>query len=238
MPVEPDSRQSRQVRVVVADDDPLVRTAVRRAMTGDSRIRVDGEATDARQALDLIRRLRPDVILLDSDLPGLDVISITRRIHGVAPDVGVVVFASDSDDEQALLGLRAGAVGVLGKGVAMEALARSLVAVKRGEAPISRRLSAALMRRVRETPAWGLGLRPVRSALTAREWQVMDLICAELSTTAIAEQLAVSVGTVRSHMRSVFLKFGVHSREEAVDACRRLRAGSASTDEFPPDESG
>ncbi|UGS34619.1 response regulator [Capillimicrobium parvum] len=224
MSVEPNSRQSRQVRVVVADDDPLVRTAVRRAVTGDSRIRVEGEATNAHQALDLIRRLRPDVILLDSDLPGPDLISITRRIHGVAPDVGVVVFANGSDDEQALLGLRAGAVGILGKGVPMDALARSLIAVKRGEAPIPRRLSAALMRRVRETPASGLGLRPVRSTLTAREWQVMDLMSAGESTAAIAKQLAVSVETVRSHMRSVFLKFGVHSREEAVDACRRLRA--------------
>jgi DNA-binding NarL/FixJ family response regulator len=224
MSVEPNSRQPTPVRVVVADDDPLVRTAVRRAVTGDSRLRVEGEATNAHQAIDLIRRLRPDVILLDSDLPGLDVISITRRIHGVAPDVSVVVFASDRDDDQALLGLRAGAVGVLGKGVPMEALARSLVAVKRGEAPIPRRLSAALMRRVRETPAAGVGLRPVRSALTPREWQVMDLMCADHSTTAIADQLAVSVETVRSHVRSVCLKFDVHSRAEAVDACRRLRA--------------
>ena len=165
MSVEPNSRQSRPVRVVVADDDPLVRTAVRRAVNGDSRIRVEGEATNAHQAMDLIRRLRPDVILLDSDLPGPDLVSITRRIHGVAPDVGVVVFASGSDDEQALLGLRAGAVGILGKGVPMEALARSLIAVKRGEAPIPRRLSAALMRRVRETPA--IGPRPPTGAQRA-----------------------------------------------------------------------
>jgi DNA-binding NarL/FixJ family response regulator len=224
MSVGPKSGQSRQVRVVVADDDPLVRTAVRRGVTGDSRIRVEGEATNAHQAMDLIRRLRPDVVLLDSDLPGLDVISITQRIHGVAPDVGVVVFASRSDDEQALHRLRAGAVGILSKGVPMDALARSLVAVKQGEAPIPRRLSAALMRRVRESPASGLGLRPVRSELTPREWQVMDLMCADRSTTAIADELAVSVQTVRSHMRSAFLKLGVHSRQEAVDACRRLRA--------------
>lgn len=224
MPVRSENRQSEPLRVVVADDDPLVRTAVRRAVAADTRMRMEGEATDAQEALDLVRRLRPDVILLDSDLPGPDVLSIMRRIRGVAPDVGVVVFESRRDDENAVRGLLAGAAGVVGKGVSMDALARSLVAVTRGEAAIPRRLAATLLRRVREAPASGLGLRPVRSDLTPREWQVLDLMSAGRHTIEIAEELEMSVETVRSHMRNVFLKFGVHSREDAIDACRRLRA--------------
>lgn len=220
----PTIRQSGAVRVLVADGDPLVHTALRRAAARDPRIHMAGQTADAYEAIGLVRRLRPDVILLDADLPGPDVVSVTRRIHGVAPEVRVVVLANGADEEHALLGLRAGAVGILRRGVTMDALARSLVAVTRGEAAISRRLSAALMRRVCESPRPGLGLRPVRSDLTAREWHVLDLMCAGYGTSAIADQLEMSVQTVRSHMRSVFLKLGVHSREEAIDACRRLRA--------------
>jgi DNA-binding NarL/FixJ family response regulator len=215
------------VRVVVAHDDPLVRTAVRLAVADDSRIHMEGEATDAHEAIRLVRSLRPDVILLASDLPGPDVLSITRRIRGVAPEVGVVVFANRSDDERALLGLRAGAAGILGKGVPIEALTRSVVAVTRGEAAIPRRLSAALLRHLRDAPAPGLGLRPVRSDLTSREWQVLDLMCAGDATIEIAEQLAMSVETARSHMKSIFHKLGVHSRQEAIDAARRLRSEQA-----------
>jgi len=240
--VVPPSSQVRStsdvVSVLVADDDPLVRLALRDALADHEQISVTGEAVDGEQTIELARRDQPDVVLLDNEIPGIDALTVIRRIRADSPNIQVLLLSSAPDDELSLMGLRAGAAGFLVKGVTVEALGRSLLSVSRGEAAISRALSLEILRRVREAPEIGSGLRPVRSSLTSREWQVLDLLCDGLSTDMIAAELDLSTETVRSHTGRLFAKLGAHSRSEAVAAARRLRAGEPVSDDVVLDESG
>jgi len=218
-----------EMRVLVADDDPLVRSAVRDALSERAGIRIDGEAVNGEEAVALALRRRPDVVLLDVGIPRVDAVTVTRRIRSSAPGVEVVVFSSSPDDEVGLLGLRAGAAGFLLKDVSSDALARALRGIQRGEAAVSRRLTRQVLESLRRAPDAGAGMRPVWSPLTSREWQVLDLLCEGASTEAIAERLVLAVETVRTHIKHVLAKLGAHSREEAIAVARQLRSGGGST---------
>lgn len=213
------------MRVLVADDDPLVRSAVREALAEREGIRIDGEAVNGEEAVALALRRRPDVVLLDVGIPRVDAVTVTRRIRSSAPGVEVVVFSSSPDDEVGLLGLRAGAAGFLLKDVSSDALARALRGIRRGEAAVSRRLTRQVLESLRRAPDAGAGMRPVWSPLTSREWQVLDLLCEGASTEAIADRLVLAVETVRTHIKHVLAKLGAHSREEAIAVARQLRSG-------------
>jgi len=139
--------------------------------------------------------------------------------------VRVVMLTSSDSEEVGLMTLRAGASGFLCKSVGLDALPRALRCARDGEAVVSRQLTMRLiegMRRVRED---GAGMRPIRSPLTPREWEVLDLLCQERSTDDIADTLVLSVETVRSHIKSVLRKLGVRSRQEAIKAAGRVRSG-------------
>jgi NarL family two-component system response regulator LiaR len=225
-PVEPG-----ELRVLVADDDPLVRSAVREALSSPGDIRIDGEASNGEQAVAIALRRRPDVVLLDVGIPRVDAITVTRRIHQQAPDVHVVVFSSSPDDELGLLGLRAGAVGFLLKDVTSEALARALRGIARGEAAVSRTLTRQVLDYLHLGTETGSGMRPVWSTLTSREWQVLDLLCEGRATEEIADRLVLSVETIRTHVKHVLAKLGAHSRAEAIAVAKRLRAGDTRASE-------
>jgi len=216
--------QAAPLRVIIADDDPLARRMLRDLLQ-EAGMRVVAEAPDGREAVELACYYRPDVVVMDLIMPGVDGLAATRQIAESAPDVKVVILTSSEDDDVGMMTLYAGAVGFLSKDVGAEALAQALRHVHQGEAVISRRMTARLLEELRKTPRDGSGLRPVRSPLTSREWEVLDLLCQQRSTDAIAEELVVSVETVRSHVKSVLRKLGVRSRQEAVAQASRLRAG-------------
>jgi NarL family two-component system response regulator LiaR len=211
------------LRVLVADDDPLVRRALRHALTAQPGLVVAGEARDGNEAVQMALGELPDIVLMDIDMPTLDGVTATSRIRRAAPQVEVVILSTASDDDLGLLGLRAGAAGFLAKDVPIEALARALHGVKRGEAAISRALALKLVDRLRRAPERAHGMRPVHSSLTSREWQVLDLLCAGHTTDAIAAELFVSTETVRSHVKHILGKLGAHSRAEAVEMATRMR---------------
>jgi DNA-binding NarL/FixJ family response regulator len=188
-------------------------------------ITVIAEAADAREAIELSLYYRPDVVVMDLIMPGIDGLAATREIIERAPDVKVVILTSSDDDEVGMLTLRAGACGFLRKSAGIEDLARALRFATAGEAVISRRLTMRLIEELRSSRRDAAGLRPIRSTLTAREWEVLDLLCQERSTDDIADTLVVSVETVRSHVKSVLRKLGVRSRREAVEVADRLRSG-------------
>ena len=223
------------LRVIVADDDPLARRMLRDLLQMAG-ITVIAEAASGREAVELGLYYRPDVVVMDLIMPGVDGLAATRQIVERAPDVRVVILTSSDDDEVGLMTLRAGASGFLCKDVGVEALPRALHCAKAGEAVITRRLTMRLIEDLRTVRQDSSGLRPIRSQLTSREWEVLDLLCQELSTDDIADTLVVSVETVRSHVKSVLRKLGVRSRREAVEAASRLRSGSLDDDHLPAAE--
>jgi DNA-binding NarL/FixJ family response regulator len=210
------------IRAIVADGDPLVRRLVRDTLQRDG-FAVIAEATNGREAVELVRFYRPAVVVLDARLPELDGVETTRRIHAQDPAVRIVVLASAVDDELGMRSLRAGASGFLSKEIEVESLPRALRGALAGEAAISRQLAMQLVEHYRAAPAGGVGLRPVRSELTAREWEVLDMLTAGAGTEDIAGALVLSTETVRSHLKNLYRKLGVRSREEAIAAAARLR---------------
>lgn len=231
VPEEADgARTNGTLRVIVADDDPLARRVVRDALeTGG--IVVIAEAANGREAVELSLYYKPDVVLMDLVMPDVDGIQATRSILAREPGVEVVILTSSDDDEVGLVGLRAGASGFLNKRAGVDALPRALRGAVAGEAVVSRRLTMRLVDTMRRTRPDGAGIRPVRSRLTPREWEVLDLLCAGQSTDEIAETLVLSSETVRSHVKNLLRKLGVSSRQAAVKEARRMRAGLAYADD-------
>ena len=211
------------IRVILVDDDALARRAVRSVLEGDGMVIV-AETASGRESVELAIYHRPDAVVMDIVMPGLDGIAATREIMARAPEVRVVMLTSGDDADMAVATLRAGAAGYLSKGLDADGLARALRAVVMGEPAVPRRYVGALVDRLRSSPEHGVGLRPVRSLLTAREWEVVDLLCQGRSTREIAHELVLSAETVRSHVKSILRKLGVSSRAEAVIAAQRLRS--------------
>jgi two-component system, NarL family, response regulator LiaR len=211
------------LRVIIADGDRDSRRSIRDRLQ-QSGITVIAEAGSGREAVELSVFYKPDVLLADALLPDADAVAVIRGVLARAPGIAIVLLSATDDAELGLVGLRAGASGFLSKSVGLDALPRALRAAHCGEAVISRQLTMRIidgMRRVRDD---GAGLRPVRSRLTSREWEVLDLLCEAQSTDQIAETLVLSPETVRSHIKNLLRKLGVRSRREAVEQAKRLRS--------------
>jgi DNA-binding NarL/FixJ family response regulator len=211
------------LRVIVADDDALARRVVRDALQADGVI-VIADAADGREAVELTVHYKPDVVVMDVAMPHMDGLEATRAIAERVPTAKVVMLTATDDLELGLVALRAGAVGFLPKTSPPESLAQALRAARDGEAVFSRRMTMALVDVVRRVRDDGAGLRPVRSPLTGREWEVLDLLCEEQSTDEIAAALFLSDETVRSHIKNILRKLQVRSRQEAVEKARAMRA--------------
>jgi DNA-binding NarL/FixJ family response regulator len=211
-----------RIRALITDDDPLVRRLVRDTLQADN-MTVIAEATTGREAVELALYYRPDVVVMDYKMPEMDGIEATRRIHEQDSQIRIVLLTGSADDTLGLRGLRAGAAGFLTKDMELTSLTRALRGSLAGEAAISRRLAMQLIRQYRSVPAGGVGLRPVRSQLTGREWEVLDLLSGGATNDDIARQLVLSSETVRSHLKNLYRKLGVRSREEAVQAAGRMR---------------
>lgn len=219
-----------RVRAVCADGDPLARRVVKDTLRAAG-VTVVAEAATGLEAVDLAVHYVPDVVLVDANVPAPDGIETIRRIRRRRPEVRVIMLMPSDDEDLALAGLRAGAVGVLSKTLELDTLPRVVAAVAGGEAAVSRRLTRRLVRQFQDSREGMIGLRPVRSALTDREWEVLDLLCAGGTTDSIADELVLTVETVRSHVKGIFRKLGVSSRAEAVAEAARLRgeAGAGAT---------
>jgi DNA-binding NarL/FixJ family response regulator len=185
---------------------------------------VIAEAHNGRQAVELARHYRPDVVLMDVVMPQLDGIAATREITKELPGVVVVILTTADDDEIGLLGLRAGAAGFLAKDVDVDVLPRALQSALTGEAAISGRLGMRLVEHLRRAPERAGGLRPVKSPLTPREWEVIDLLAESKTTEEIADVLVLSSETVRSHVKNILRKLDSRSRREAVAIAQRMRS--------------
>ena len=235
--VSSDDMDTEGLRAIIADDDPFARRVIKEVLEKGGAL-VIAEARNGRQAVELTLFYRPDVVVMDVVMPEVDGIIATRQIRKEIPEQLIIVLtgAGDEDEELGLQALRAGASGFLSKDLEIEALPRALEGVKAGEAAISRKMTRMLIDRLRDTPSGSAGMRPVKSPLTPREWEVIDLLKAAKTTDQIAGELVLSTETVRSHVKNILRKLDVRSREDAVAAADRMR--SAPRDEEPPDPPG
>ncbi|HEY7267393.1 MAG TPA: response regulator transcription factor [Solirubrobacterales bacterium] len=210
--------------MVTVDGDPLARRALRSQLAAEPDLELVGEATDPSAGIDLVSDQQPDLALFAVTARDRRTSEAIGDMYTASPKTRIIVLAIERDDDAQMQFLKAGAAGWLIKSVALEVLPRVLRGVHAGEAAVPR----AMCRRV-VSEAIGPGradrnrLRPVRSSLTGREWEVVDLLAEGATTAAIAGELQLSPETVRTHIKHVFGKLGVHSRDEAVRHVERLR---------------
>jgi DNA-binding NarL/FixJ family response regulator len=222
------------VQVVVVDNDTIVRRAIMATLSAGG-VDVVANTALARDGIRHAIELAPEVVIVDPELPDMSGLDYVRAVHRSAPRVAILLLSSVDDDEFAIRALRDGVNGFLSKSFSLEALPRIVRSMAAGEAVITRVLTMRLIERLRQ-PETGAGLRPVRSSLSSREWEVLDLICAGTDTRAIAANLGLSVETVRSHVKRILRKLGAHSREEATQIAKQMLADPAlpTDDETPP----
>ncbi|HKH40978.1 MAG TPA: response regulator transcription factor [Solirubrobacterales bacterium] len=210
--------------VAIVDGDPLARRAIRTRLAAEDDLVVVGEASDSATGIELVWNRRPDMVLIALSLPDRSGSEAMREMLTISPQTRVIVLAVDPDEDAQMHALRMGAAGCLPKATDLEVLPRVLRGVRAGEAAVTRALATRVLEQVRMLDRGGLDrFRPVRSSLTQREWEVLDLLVEGTPMREIARQLDISLTTVRSHVKHVHGKLGVHSRDEAVRYVKRLR---------------
>src|SRR3954452_1823751 len=210
------------IRVLVVEDHPLFRKGVVALLESVPDVAVAGVATTGEDAVSLAAELRPDVVLMDLQLPGISGIEATRAIVGAAPDVRVLVLSLFEDDDSVFLALRAGARGYVLKDADEDELTGAVRAVARGEAIFSRAVAGRVL-------AFFAAPRPqpqVFPELTDREREILSLIAAGHPNPAIARQLFLSPKTVANYVSAIFAKLQVADRAEAMIRAREAGLGT------------
>ena len=205
---------SEKIRVLLADDHALVRQGIRQFLEGDEDIEVVAEAADGGRALQLVEELRPDVVLLDIQMPGMSGVEATRQIKARFPEVRILILTAYDDDPYVFALLQAGADGYLLKTVEVDDLLRGVRAVYRGESVLSPEVTQKVLQQIRtRRPA---GAVEQIEALTSRELEILRLAAQGLTNKAIGQEMGISDRTVQGHLANIFGKLGVASRTEAV----------------------
>jgi len=207
------------VRVLLADDQPLLRAAFKAVIDTAADLEVVGEAPTGQQAVELARQTRADVVLMDIRMPGMDGLTATQLITADEDLAGVrvLVITTFDFDEYVFQALRAGASGFLGKGVEPGELIEAIRTVDRGDALLSPAATRALIARFLTQPDCGSPPVPARlGVLTDREQQVLALVATGLSNDEIAQQLVVSPHTAKTHVKRAMVKLGAHDRAQLV----------------------
>lgn len=219
--------ETARIRVILADDEPLVRAGLAMLIDAEDDLTVVGEADDGLQAVELAARLSPDVVVMDVRMPVLDGVQATRRILNEAcvvdgqRAIAVLVLTTFNDDDAVHDALRAGASGFLLKNAAPRCLGDAIRAVAAGDAWLAPAVARKLLAGFVAGPGSSLPTITQLEGLTTREREVLALVAHGLSNAAIASHLVISEATVKTHLARVLVKLGVHDRSQAVAAAYR-----------------
>ena len=205
------------ITTAIIDDHPVVRAGMRTVLDAAPDVTVVAEGANGHDALRLVEEQRPDVLVLDVNLPGLDGLEITRRLRAQKASSAILVLTVH-DDAQTVMGLlESGATGYVLKDEALETLVDAVRAAARGESWLSPAVANEVVRRAVASPRLPTESRPGRGErLTPREQEVLSLLALGLSNAAIARQLVVTKRTVQNHVSNIYGKLGVTSRTEAA----------------------
>jgi DNA-binding NarL/FixJ family response regulator len=206
-----------RVRVLLVDDDDLMRAGLRAVLASDPAIEVVGEAADGRVAADRVRALRPDVVLMDVRMPDLDGISATREVLAASPEVKVVIVTTFEQDDYVFGALAAGASGFLLKRTKPEELIAAIHTIAAGDSLLSPSVTRTVIDRMARTHSRTAGADERRlEELTPREREVLELIARGLSNSEIARALVIEDSTVKTHVKRILMKLRVRDRVHAV----------------------
>ena len=204
------------IRVLLVDDDALLRAGLEAIFSSDEGIEVVGEAPDGRVAVERARELRPDVVLMDVRMPDLDGIAATRELVAVVPDARVVILTTFEDDDYIFGALTAGASGFLLKRTSPELLIDAIKAVAAGDSLLSPSVTRRVVDRMAALPSGEAVLDRRLDRLTAREREVLEQLARGLSNAEIAAVLVIEESTVKTHVKRILMKLGLRDRVQAV----------------------
>jgi NarL family two-component system response regulator LiaR len=201
--------ETEPIRVIAVDDHEVVRGGIKYALLDYDDIELVGEARDGESAVRLCEQARPDVVLMDLMMPGMDGVETTRAIREQCPQVQILVLSSFYDEDLVPRAMQAGAIGYLLKGVSNQELVEAIRAAHAGQSILTKEAMAALVQAATPSPKLG-------DDLNEREREVLALLAQGLSNKEIAERLFLSLATVKYHVRLLLSKLGASSRAEAV----------------------
>jgi DNA-binding NarL/FixJ family response regulator len=205
-----------RVRVLLVDDDDLMRAGLKAVLSSDATIEVVGEASDGRAAVERTRTLRPDLVLMDVRMPDLDGISATREVLAASPEVKVVILTTFEEDDYIFGALNAGASGFLLKRTRPEELIGGIHTVAAGDSLLSPSVTRRVIDRMAGEPAPAVARSKRLERLTPREREVLELVARGLSNGEIAASLVVEESTVKTHVKRILMKLGLRDRVQAV----------------------
>jgi len=203
---------TRAARVLIADDQTLFRAGLARLLNEDSRLEVVGQALEGLDAVAQAAKLKPDVVLMDLKMPGVDGIEATRQITEADPNVKVLILTTFETDSNVIQALKAGASGYVLKDSSADAIASSVVAVMSGE----RVMASAVANRVLEMLTGATTPKEFYDGLTNREIEILKLLANGMANKQIAYRLKISEKTVRNHVSNMYEKLGIYDRSQAV----------------------
>jgi DNA-binding NarL/FixJ family response regulator len=216
---------TKPARLIIADDHALLRSGIRSMLAGEPDLEVVGEAADGQEALELCRRLKPDLVLMDVRMPKMDGLAATRAIKEELPNVSVVMVTMQDDPDYLFEAVIAGAAGYVLKGATPDQLTEAVRQVLDGEFLLDQRLTINLLRSMADRGRVDLPFRPepLAEPLTARETEILQLLAQGQTNPQIARALVVSPGTVKNHVRHIIAKLQVSDRTQA--AVRAIELG-------------
>jgi DNA-binding NarL/FixJ family response regulator len=204
------------VRVLLVDDDDLMRAGLRAVLSSDDSVEVAGEAPDGREAVELAARLRPDIVLMDVRMPNMDGIAATRELLERVPAARVIVLTTFEDDDYIFGSLSAGASGFLLKRTRPEELIAAIHTIAAGEALLSPSVTRRVVDRMAPSMPVGATSSERLDELTPRERDVLELIARGLSNREIADALVIEESTVKTHVKRILMKLDLRDRVHAV----------------------